>query len=60
MNTREITFTADQIRLIRQWADIAWSNADQQRMLTHPGSPQEASCLADQLDIEKIKRLLAK
>lgn len=58
MTTREITFTNDQIKLLRQLLNDAWHDLDQARMRTRPDSPQEASCLADQLDIEKIQGLL--
>lgn len=56
--TRDITLTDQQIRVIRRWADAAWTDADQQRMLAQPGSPQEAACLADQKEIEIIRELL--
>lgn len=58
MTPRDITLTDDQIRLIKQWANDAWHDADQARMLTRPGSPQEAACLADQLDIEQVRAVL--
>ena len=58
MATRTLVLTADEIQLITQWANSAWSDADQARMLTIPASPQEQSALADQQLIESVKAKL--
>lgn len=59
MATREVAFTEEQLRLIRRWADREWTELDQERMTSRPDSPQEASLLADQLDVQMIKEKLA-
>lgn len=55
MSTREVTLNEAQIRMIRQWAQEAWHDLDQERMMTIPNSPKEAAVLADQLDIELLR-----
>lgn len=58
MTTRTIDFTPAELRLIAQWANNAWHDLDQARILTRPDSPQEKSAEADQEFIENIQAKL--
>lgn len=52
--TRTLILTQEQLRLISQWANNAWHDADQARMMTRPNSPQEKAAEADQLFVGEI------
>lgn len=56
--TRTVAWTREQLRLISQWANNAWHDADQNRLLARIDSPQEAAHLADQQFIEQIQEKL--
>jgi hypothetical protein len=56
--TRTFVFTPEERRLLAQWASHEWQLADDRRMLSRPGSPQEAAAEADQALIEVVQQKL--
>lgn len=59
MPTRQIIFTAEELRLMSIWANNAEHDISQDKMLTRPDSPQEHACEADQIMVRGIQAKLA-
>ena len=59
MSTRSFVFTEEEVRLIAQLVNNAEHDADNKRMLTRPGSPQEKAAEADQAQLQHIQGKLS-
>lgn len=56
MSTRDVTFTADERRMLLRWADSEWKIADEKRMVV--SDRLAATYLAEQQMIELIQEKL--